>query len=152
MGCSSSNPDVVPQDGVMLKQVFHGKKTAKTSLHLLSGDGKFSGLTMANLVRKRAEQHSISMEALKKYQKWIDLCDISVITIPGGDGQDMEVQIIKSKANKDRQGMACFCNFHSGAVMLTAEAENGYWCRLATMVDLVCFNINYRIGPEAQTT
>ena len=35
--------------------------------------------------------------------------------------------------------------------MSRAEADNGQWCRLATKLDLVCFNINYRLGPEAQT-
>lgn len=90
-------------------------------------------------------------ESIKEYTKWIAECEIKEITIPGGDGQDMMVQVIKAIKNKDKKGMPGIINAHGGgAVFMRAHTESGYMSRLAASLDIVIFNIEYRLGPETK--
>ena len=82
-------------------------------------------------------------------KKDMEQCDIRPITIPGGDGQDLVVYVIKSKANKGKTGLSGFVWAHGGAgIYGDAITENGGLCKLAIQNDVVIFNVNYRIAPE----
>ena len=76
-------------------------------------------------------------------------CDIQEITIPGGDGQDLVVYVVKSKKNKDKSGLCGYVWAHGGGgIYGTAVTDNSTMCKLAIESDVVCFNVDYRIAPE----
>lgn len=63
----------------------------------------------------------------------------------------MMVQVIKAIKNKDKKGMPGIINAHGGAaIMCRANSESGYMSRLAASLDIVVFNIEYRLGPETK--
>ena len=64
----------------------------------------------------------------------------------------MRVIVIKAKKNIDKKDMACIVNCHGGgAVALKPEHLNGKMARLCLALDIVAFNIDYRLAPEAKT-
>ena len=57
--------------------------------------------------------------------------------------------MIKSKANKKKTGLSGFVWAHGGAgIYGDAITDNGGLSNLATLNDVVCFNVNYRLAPE----
>jgi acetyl esterase len=82
-------------------------------------------------------------------KKDMDKCDIQEITIPGGDGQDLLVYVVRSKENKDKSGMCGYVWAHGGAgIYGAAVTDNSMMCKLAIDSDVVIFNVDYRIAPE----
>ena len=70
----------------------------------------------------------------------------------------MRVIVIKSKKNIEKTDYyqkakkACFVYCHGGgAVALKPEHLNGKLARLCLALDIVVFNIDYRLAPEAKT-
>ena len=59
--------------------------------------------------------------------------------------------MIRAKANKDKTGMCGQIHFHGGGgVLMEAAAENDVCARIATMTDVVMFNVDYRLAPETK--
>lgn len=60
---------------------------------------------------------------VKDWDKYVVLCDIESMFIKGAAGQDMEVFIIRSKANKNKKGLngQVYCHGGGGIVV---EAVN----------------------------
>lgn len=115
-------------------------------------DKQYGQITEENLPALRAKFDADMVKNRdKKMDKWRDACDIQDITIPGGDGQDLLVHIIRAKANKDKTGMCGQIHFHGGGgVLMKAEGENDVCARIATMTDVVMFNVDYRLAPETK--
>lgn len=64
----------------------------------------------------------------------------------------MRVIVTKAKKNIGKKDMACIVNCHGGgAVALKPEHLNGKMARLCLALDIVAFNIDYRLAPEAKT-
>ena len=64
----------------------------------------------------------------------------------------MLVYVIKSKKNKDKKDLPCIIECHGGGgITMHAMYLNGVMSRLCTMMDVVVFNIEYRLAPEHKT-
>ena len=102
--------------------------------------------------KNREEQNKEYDADIKSWKKYTDLCDFQDIMIEGGGGQQMKVIVIKSKKNKDKTGMACMTYFHGGgAVALLPEHLNGCLSKMCLALDIVVFNVDYRLAPETKT-
>lgn len=100
-------------------------------------------------IRKKMDEYFVNN---KSFKEWEDQCDVEEIKIPGGDGQDMVVYIIKAKKNKDKKDLPCMIECHGGwGISMQAKYLNGVMSRLCTMMDVVIFNIEYRLAPEHKT-
>lgn len=63
----------------------------------------------------------------------------------------MLVYIIRAKANKSKKGLRGQVYCHGGGGIVTeALNENHLLCRIASICDVVIFNVEYRLAPEAK--
>ena len=88
----------------------------------------------------------------KDWAKWKNQCDVQDIIIPGGDAQDMRVQVIKTKKDKDTKGMPACIQLHGGgAILMPHLISTDYCCRLAVNLDCVMINVEFRNAPVKRT-
>jgi acetyl esterase len=137
-------------DGELTKQIYMDKQAPlQWVFWKLLKDNLVANLSTLTVDNVNDARELIASGYTEPDDEWSQACDTTSITIDGGDGQDMTVYIIKSKANKDRTDLTGFIFAHGGGGMLgTAEEANGENYRFAVENDLVIFNIDYRLAPE----
>lgn len=87
----------------------------------------------------------------KVFKFYMDQCTEEMFKIKDSDGNDMEVYMVKSKANKDKKGLACIVNFHGGGAYMGHPKEDfPMVARWAVENDIAIFSIRYRLAPEVQ--
>jgi acetyl esterase/lipase len=81
-------------------------------------------------MEKMVEDKMAANKPKKDWKIWKDQCDIQDIVIPGGDGQNMKIQIIKTKQNKDQKNLPGFISCHGGgATILSYLVGTDYCCK-----------------------
>ena len=144
---------------LLIKEQYTGVMTPNTKKFLdemtkyMDTDDKVS-CTVNNIALRRQEIDKFVQDMIigdPRWKQYEELCDIENIVIPGGDGQDMKVMVIKSKANQTKQGLVGHVSCPWGGVFDTLLTEKNVKCRMATVTDMVVFSVDYRIAPETRS-
>jgi acetyl esterase/lipase len=99
--------------------------------------------------RKEYDEYLSAPLKHKAFTPWMAKCTEEMFIIKGADDNDMEVYMVKSKANADKKDLAMIVNFHGGGAYLGHPTYDfAMVARWAVESDVVIFSIRYRLAPE----
>lgn len=85
-------------------------------------------------------------EEMKELQDKVSLTDYS---IPTRDGSHLEARIYRPKSRPTGEALPIYMHFHGGGFLFgTLNSEDSICSRIATNVETIVCNINYRHTPE----
>ena len=102
-------------------------------------------------MRKECDNATFAALKDKRWKTYIDQCTHEKFTIQGPDGNEIDIWMIKAKANIDEKDLAPIVHFHGGGGYAgSAEHEKYVESRLAVENKVCYFNVKFRLGPEVQ--